>query len=126
MESIQNYTTLWRMTCDFKAYGVDYRDYVRGKKEELNVITFAGSNVCKRVEYVNVRGHNCSQCTVPFFQLTYHNLHIDSRATSCEFRGNIGSVYSEDNFGHYNSVNTAFRCTRNQQTTTQLWFGDYL
>ena len=125
MKSLQNFTILWRMTCSFETNGIDYRDYIRGKKQELDVITFEGSKVCKKLEYVNVRGHNCSLCTAPFYQKADSNLYIDSRKTNCDFRGSIGSVFSEDNFGLYEKVNTAFRCTESHESTTQLWFGDY-
>ena len=126
MESIQRYTTLWRMTCDFQTIGVDYRDYIRGKKEELNVITFNGTDACKKVEYVNIRGHTCSQCTVPFFQMQNYNLHVDSMSTACDFQGSLGAVYSEDNFGTYANANSAFRCSNSIVGTTQVWFGDYV
>ena len=125
MTSVQNFTLLWRMTCSFATNGIDYRDYVRGKKQELDVIHFGGSKVCKTVEYVNVRGHSCSQCTANFYQPVGTNLHIDSD-TNCDFDSTSGAVFSEDNFGVYDNANFAFRCTESLESTTQVWFGDYI
>ena len=126
MESVQKYTTLWRITCSFQTKGIDYRDYVRGKKQELDVITFQGSDICKKVEYLNIRGHNCSRCTAIFYQTDLYSLYIDSRSTYCDFDGSSGAAYSEDNFGSYIYINLAFRCTENQESTTGMWFGDYI
>ena len=126
MKPIQKYTTLWRMTCSFQTSGIDYRDYVRGKKQELDVITFDGDLICKKVEYVNIRGHMCLQCTVSFYQRDNCNLHLNSDITACDFHGSHGAVYSEDNFGCYMGVHSAFRCARNPESTSQVWFGDYI
>ena len=124
MNAIQEQSTLWRITCGFPKYGVDYRDYIRGKNSVVNILVFSGSAVCFTVEYVDIRGLSCSMCTVSFYQSLASNIHIDSRTVTCYFKPSDGSVENEDNFGNYHAVNPAFRCTENENGTTQVWFGE--
>ena len=126
MESIRNHTTLWRATCGFQKYKVDYRDYIRGNNSDFDIISHAAAGACKKIEFVNIRGHFASQKTVAFWQYADVALHTDSSAKLCEFDATPGSTTSEDNFGYYGYINSAFRCTENQNGTTQIWFGDYV
>ena len=126
MESIRKHTTLWRATCGFQKYTVEYRDYIRGNNSDFDIISFHAIQVCKKIEYVNIRGHFASRTTVAFWQYADGALHTDSSIKICEFNPTLGSASSEDNFGLYLSINTAFRCTENQNGTTQIWFGDYV
>ncbi|KAK3748887.1 hypothetical protein QZH41_009158 [Actinostola sp. cb2023] len=51
----------------------------------------------------------------------------DSSTFICQFDGRIGSVVSEDNFGHHcTNANPKFRGTANDDSTTEYWFGGYL
>ena len=98
--------------------------YVRGKFVDFDVVNFIGSNVCKRVEYVNIRGHQCNDCDVPWWQTSSgYGLHIDSYGTACGLDATQGSVYAEDNFGYYVTTNSNFRCTADASATTNWWFG---
>ncbi|XP_068682780.1 uncharacterized protein [Montipora foliosa] len=129
MRSLQYHSTHWRATCSYPTHGVDFTDYVRGTLKNLNVIDFSGNNICKRVEYINIRGHIGIQQTVPFWQgskVGEFPLHTDSSYTTCEFKPNSGSVSSEDNFGHYYYINSKFRCTVGGDSSTQWWFGAHL
>ena len=128
MNDLSAQSTHWRATCSFPTHGVDdFRDYVRGKFVDFDVIKFARQNVCKRVEYVNIRGHFCEKCTAPWWQDKKHYfLHIASNRNKCEFNATPGAVYKEDNFGHYKHVNSAFRCTADDTATTNWWFGKSL
>ena len=118
-------STHWRATCSFPTHGVDYVDYVRGKFVDFDVVNFLGDNVCKRVEYVNIRGHQCSDCYVPWWQVVNINfLHTDSEAKTCGFNPSRGAVHTEDNFGYYGTVNSNFRCTADSNATTNWWFGE--
>ena len=127
MKDLSAQSTHWRATCSFPTQGVDYRDYVRGKFVHFDVINFVGHNVCKRVEYVNIRGHRCSNCTAPWYQdkINYF-LHITSTNDGCEFHAKRGSVTYEDNFGYYWYTNKDFRCTADDTATTNWWFGKSL
>jgi hypothetical protein len=90
-------------------------------------MSFKGSGVCKKVEYVNIRGHQCAQCTSEWWQNGGYAAHMDSNdSTVCEFIPNQGSVSSEDNFGVYNYYNNKFRCSAGPLSTTNWWFGGYL
>ena len=117
-------STHWRATCSFPTHGVDYTDYVRGKFVDFDIVTFQGSNVCKGVEYVNIRGHECSDCNVGWWQVskTYF-LHTDSASTSCGFDASQGAAGNQDNFGYYHNSNSNFRCTADASATTNWWFG---
>ncbi|CAB4019950.1 Hypothetical predicted protein, partial [Paramuricea clavata] len=123
MNDLRTQSTHWRATCSFPTHGVDYVDYVRGTFVGFDVINFEGKNVCKRVEYVNIRGHNCVDCSLPWWQYTGSFLHTDSRFTTCEFDPTQGAVHDEDNFGFYYTVNSNFRCTADASATTNWWFG---
>ena len=124
MNDLSSQSTHWRATCSFPTHGVDYVDYVRGKLVDFDVVNFLGNNVCKRVEYVNIRGHQCNDCDLSWWQESgNHLLHTDSSYTPCSFDGSHGAVYEEDNFGHYAYVNPNFRCTADASATTSWWFG---
>ena len=135
MKKVRSHSTHWRATCSFNRPGfqnlrksIDYRDYIRGKFSDLDVMTFLGHSTCFSVEYANIRGHAAaSGTTAQFWQV--HNtylLHIDSSHSNCGFKPNSGAVPSEDNFGYYGAVNIRFRCTAGNEATTQWWFGGYL
>ena len=124
MNDLSAQSTHWRATCSFPTHGVDYVDYVRGKFVNLDVVNFLGDTVCKRVEYVNIRGHRCSDCDIPWWQGGKPwFLHTDSDHTTCGFDPTAGAVFSEDNFGYYGAVNSNFRCTADASATTNWWFG---
>ena len=124
MNDLSAQSTHWRATCSFPTYGVDYADYVRGKFADFDIVNFLGNNVCKRMEYVNVRGHQCSDCDLPWWQTSGgYGLHTDTYGMACGFDATQGSLYAEDNFGYYYTVNSKFRCTANGNATTNWWFG---
>jgi len=127
MNFLKTKSTHWRATCSFEQIDFDYRDYMRGQFIEFDFTTFTGSSTCKKVEYINIRGHVGHQTTVAFWQSTSF-LHTDSHYGQkyCSFNANSGSKPSEDNFGHYGTHNPAFRCTASPSATTQYWFGSYL
>ncbi|XP_068729837.1 uncharacterized protein [Montipora capricornis] len=129
MRSLQSHSTHWRATCSYPTHGVDFIDYVRGTFKDFNIIDYLGRNQCKKVEYINIRGQTGIQKTVPFWQgprAKGEFLHTDSTYTTCEFNAKYGSVFSEDNFGLYLYRNPAFRCTHDDTSSTQWWFGGHL
>ena len=130
MRSLQVHSTHWRATCSYPTYGIDFRDYLRGNFKDFNIVDFLGDGECKRVEYVNIRGHNGTNLTVPFWQMknVHHPLMlcVDSSLVLCKFNASVGAVVSEDNFGLYWAFNTNFRCTQADNSTTQGWFGAHL
>ena len=127
MNDLKKQSTHWRVTCDFQAKPVDiYRDYAVARFKNFDVMTFEGGNVCKLMKYINVRGHQCAECTAGWYAYVKgENVHFDSQATGCQFTPGKGAVYSEDNFGLYWFTNNKFRCTSSPNATTNFWFGGY-
>ncbi|KAJ7389760.1 hypothetical protein OS493_029181 [Desmophyllum pertusum] len=117
MKSARSHSTYRRATYSFnemqttfnKMKKIDYRDYLRSKLSDLDVMIYLG--------------HAGSGTAVEFYQVhdTYF-LHISSH-NRCTFKPNSGAVSSEDNFGFYNNINQNFRCTMTNSQTTQWWFG---
>ncbi|CAB4037227.1 Hypothetical predicted protein [Paramuricea clavata] len=128
MTHLKSQSTHWRTTCTFSTYKVDYTDYVRAKFADFDIMTFLGSGICKKVEYVNIRGHQCAQCTSRWWQQnSRYAPHIDSRSNGCQFVPTQGSVTTENNFGYYTEAyNKKFRCSAGPLSTTNWWFGGYL
>jgi len=127
IKSIQDVSTHWRATCNFPKNGVDYRDYIRVSLKNLNLLEKpTESEFCLLTEFVNVRGHECFNCTVWIGYSSVYSLHMDSyysRPRGCDFIG--GATSDEDNFGFYFTRNQAFRCTSSLDSTTQYWLGSY-
>ena len=126
MRSLQSHSTHWRATCSFPTHGVDFTDYVRGNFKDFNIVDYLGVAQCKKVEYVNIRGHIGIHLTARFWQSTTYMLHIDSSRSPCNFDPRSGSVRREDSFGCYDYINPKFRCTGGDLSTTQWWFGAHL
>ena len=66
-------------------------------------MTFRGYDVCKKMEFVNIRGHQCAHCTLLWYTIVGREIiHIDSNwKPKCDLNAAAGSVGSEDNFGLY-------------------------
>ena len=121
MNDLKKQSTHWRVTCDFQTKPVDiYRDYaVAIRFKNFDVMTFEGGNVCKLMKYINVRGHQCAECTTAWYAyVNRESVHLDSTSTACQFTPRGGAVFSEDNFGLYLFKNTKFRCTSSPDATT--------
>lgn len=131
MESIQKKSTKWRVTCDFDKdlKAITRTDFMHGSKVDLDIMTFSGHAECKKVDYINIRGYNCSECTAVLYQeINGYPFHIDSRKSNskCEFTAKNAiycSTGGEDNFGMYRCANAAHRCSTTQNSTTQTWLG---
>lgn len=104
-------------------------------KQNMNILTFNNKS-CIEVEYIDIRGQHCSNCTALMIQS--HNrehcryilpLHFDSylsQKTPCDFRptGNLNFNWKgEDNFGLYDAPNNKHRCSASPNATTQTSFG---
>ena len=127
MQSIQRDSSRWRMTCQYDTDGLNYTDYVEGLKVRLDILTLVYSR-CIKVEFINVRGYSCTNCTAKLKQKDNRPFHHDSYYSprQCEFKLNAIQQCGprrEDNFGYYSCVNTAHRCSMNGRSTTQTWLG---
>lgn len=128
MSRLRAQSTHWRVTCSFQTNSVDiYRDYARTSFKKFDVLDYVGVNVCKKMEYINIRGQQCTECTVGWIAtLNKFATHIDGPAsTTCQFKPGKDAVYTEDNFGLYWASNKKFRCTTSPDATTNYWFGGY-
>ncbi|XP_032231315.2 uncharacterized protein LOC116614430 [Nematostella vectensis] len=146
MMSIQKYSTHWRATTNYNldtgrlkpecatANGIptdscsisdrSFRDYMRGKNSDFDILSFEGGNVCKKVEYINIRGIERKNQEAPFWQTSAEFfVHTDSSRPSCGYNASAGSVEDEDNFGLYSATNPNFAGSANEGSTTQWWFG---
>ena len=127
---LRDQSTHWRATCRYDTDGTVYRDYLRASFEDFDIIRVIPSvtSSCRKYELVNIRGNECANCTAAtWYRKGYYPLHVDSynSALGCDFNGRLSgdNVYREDNFGHYGTVNSLFRCTSNSESTTQIWIG---
>ena len=105
----------------------DYKDYVRGGYKDIDITAFRGSDQCKKVEYIDIRGH-VGYCTMVSFgqEKNKYMLVTDSSLHNCFYGGAPGGVPEEDNFGYYLSTDKQFKRTSDPSATTQFWFGGYV
>lgn len=136
MESIKVDSTKWRITCEFQQNKrVDYRDYIRASLQEVDILTL-NEEACQNVEYINVRGNNCTNCSAYLYQTSSLSLHFDSfnslkaepEFTTCDFKAHGAitcgaQIGGEDDFGWYRCPNEEHRCVTHNNSTTQTWLG---
>lgn len=126
MHSIASVSTHLRATCNFPDEGLVYTDYARAKLEGHDLFGIWQAQ-CRSYEVMNIRGIECKECTVGTWQIEHEMWHVNSQfskgVAGCEFDGEAGAVYGEQNFGLYNGVNGNFRCTSSLSSTTQHWIG---
>ena len=67
-----------RATCNFNTEELKYRDYLRAKLHDIDVMRFKGRGACKKYEFISIRGYNCSNCTAQFVQTDNWHAHTDS------------------------------------------------
>ena len=128
MNSTLSHSTHFRATCNFNTDGLVTKDYLRAKTTDLKILKWRGS-LCVKMEYVNIRGYGCYNCTAKIFQLSNMHLHIDLYDSPyCQFtsahNGSDKLPGGEDNFGYYQTINPLHRCTSGNDATTQWWFGE--
>ncbi|XP_028406265.1 uncharacterized protein LOC114528752 [Dendronephthya gigantea] len=130
MQSIQNDSTKWRITCEFdKNKTVNKTDFLLGAKKDVDILTYDEFGVCKRLEYANVRGFDCFDCTLVLYQRTGYSLHSDalrSQQKNCDLKVDVAKQCGsggEDNFGFYHCQNVEHRCSATPKSTTQTWLG---
>ena len=126
MSHIRTQSTYWTAVCNFNGTMSDRRDTVRGKFSEFDPMLYRKLGSCHTVKYINIRGHMCTDCASLWIQTSYKFIHIDSYFYyyGCNFNYRTGAVYSEDNFGYYETINSNFGCTKDETSTTSWWFGD--
>ena len=136
MATIQNDTTHWRITCNYDTKSItDGIDYLRVKNTVVNMLTYDADQVpvnerCLRVEYLNIRGTSCTDCTLALIQRPTWMLFTSkgrNQNSACDWQYPNGYAtcggLTEENFGGYECHNSHFRCTASSSSTTQMWFG---
>lgn len=128
MQSLFQYSTHLRVTCNFPTDGLHYTDYARAVLRAGHDIFGNWGQGCKLFEYINIRGINCSECTADTRMDNSKAWYVNSfksKARGCDFDGSSGAVDNENNFGVYHSgaINTNHRCSSSPASTTQYWFG---
>ena len=131
MDSTFSHSTHFRATCNFNTDGLVTTDYLRAKTTELNILLLKGAP-CVTLEYINIRGnegYNVSVWMIQDERAKPSHIHTDSYygGSRCQFNsaqnGSIGGG-GEDNFGFYHIVNPLHRCSSEDRSTTQWWFGE--
>ena len=128
MEELKSSQSHWRITCNFPTQGLDYKNYVQASFTQFDVLSFMGENVCKTVEYMSVKGHNCSLCSVAWWQGNTGFLHHDLSYGNCEFESSARkvSIVNADYFGYYRHADNSFPCSRDNSSSTNHWFGGHV
>ncbi|CAH3018972.1 unnamed protein product, partial [Porites evermanni] len=87
-------------------------DYKQTSLANFNIlIPQSQSGTCHQFEFMNIRGHECFNCTAPLWYGKAENfLHTDSDTNICELNVKTFAVYSEDNFGSCVTVNPLHLC----------------
>ena len=133
MESIWNDSTHWQITCGFSVeQKVDRRDFLLVSLRQADILEMNETG-CKRVEYINVRGYECRNCTVWLSQRNGQNpmcfKSYDALQNShCEFQVPDAKYCNEkkggeNNFGFYKCKNKNHRCVAEETSTTETWLG---
>ena len=133
MIDLRKLSTHWRATCNFPlraGRAIIYKDYLRGKFSDFDIMVQQRSSKCQRIEYINILGNaGGNGTTVRFWQYSgTYLLHIDSYDSDCEYTPPpYPRVPRVDYFGYYgDGLNPEFTCSRKASSTTQWWFGGYL
>ena len=127
MQSIQEDSGKFRVTCNYNTDGVVYRDYLQAAFSHIDLLTLEFEG-CMLVERIDVRGQSCQNCTAYIRQTSTKTFHFDSYyVRHCQFKPsggkNCAHIGGEDNFGRYSCVRRSHRCSSSPSATTQIWFG---
>ena len=129
IHSTLSHSTHFRATCNFNTDGLVTTDYLRAKTTDFNFL-LPIQDPCVKMEYMNIRGYDCYNCTAKFYQKIDEHIHCDSyNVDPCQFTSARNDAVKlrggEDNFGYYGTINPSHRCTSNDNATTQWWFGGH-
>ena len=129
MQSIQDDSNKFRMTCKYDTVGIVYDDFLVAAKKDIDIMTYR-TGACTLVDYISIRTHDCALCKAYFYQDTSNPFHIDSSKThtGCDFSATDANGCGtngpgEDNFGLYDCTNPAHQCSSSENATTQTWLG---
>ena len=129
MLSIHSPSSHWSATCNYNFDGVVLTDYIRSSFVSMDPITHVGY-YCRKMEYLNIRGKECKECTTWCHQLDTETFSIanwwggfGTGANKCSYVNTAGVSNDEYSFSFYRKFNSGHRCASGQASTTQHWFG---
>ncbi|XP_028413919.1 uncharacterized protein LOC114536766 [Dendronephthya gigantea] len=127
--SIQKNSTHFRITCNYDPHTfADTIDYVRLKTSTVDFLTYNSDHVtdkCILVEYLNIRGGSCTDCTVAIMQTSVYNIYTSVYVNSnygCDWQYPNGHATCE-NLGGYDCYNNNYRCSSSSTSTSNTWYG---
>ena len=134
MNDIKTPSSQWYYTCNFDSESWQSRDSLQVSFDKNNILNYdisTAGNECRRVTYVNIKGHECNDCLVGMTQTTEEIFRIDNDQVHCGGELSGVSVKScstsgitASYFGYYKCYEMNFRCTATSSSTTQLWFSN--
>lgn len=101
---------------------------MRGQLNYTDIIeTKYEGDSCALVDYINIRGIVCSNCTTHLRHDDDVHIMVDTNQgfhKECEINFARGAeVSGADNFGRYSKFEPNHRCAATPQSTTQWWLG---
>ena len=138
MKDISSRSIFWRGTCSYSIYGVDFRDYIRVRVSVLDPTVFIGdatydSKSCVQIDFLDVKGTRCLNCTTTIFQLDNQMLHVaffwGRQFHGCNFDSSNVEYMCGNERARWLGVywpcsDPSYRCTMTPSSTTQIWFGE--
>ena len=124
MKYIRSKSTLFRATCDFpKRNGSLTPDLLIGRLSDVDIINHNSSyGHCKEYIYINIKGHNCTNCTSLTYQDSRHFRIFAALNYGCQFKPPLQETQSY--FGGYWHTYKISKCTSTPSSTTQWWLGE--
>ena len=127
MKTVRGSSRYWRVSCNYGDHGIDRRDYAISKWTDIDLLNLNGAG-CRRFVYIDVHGSHCSNCTTWVHQgLAGSRMFLVAvpfgKTQGCDLSAERGSGLYDESFGYYMATNPHFRCTANNESTTQFWFG---
>ena len=104
------------------------KGYLRAKTTDRDrAILLLNSAPCVKMEYINIGGYDCYNCTAKMSQTSHWHLQTTSHnVRPCQFtsprNGSVASSGGNGNFGFYKAINPLHRCPSGYNAATQWWF----
>lgn len=134
MKGIRDHgSTHWIFTCTYQVRGLSEVDYLRSKFSVTDIITFKQNpaTCTQKLEFVNIRGKSCQDCSVTFGQSDDKIFWVSGKNIACggltglDERSCSTTLYVQY-FGYYSCRTFTHKCSEENDSTTQLWFAQYV
>ena len=120
MQAIQADSTAFRATCQYDTEGVVHINFLQASKIHVDILTYTnehGSYPCPLVDFIDIRGQKCENCSAFLYQREDRMLQSDSyfaAAHGCGFRPTVSKYCSFSG--------EEFRCVFFHQSSSSLFF----